>query len=217
MAKKKSKKRGRKPTRGAVNSYRIEIRRNKLKQIFLETQDVKELAVRLGVSQRTVWLDLEAIRNEVIEKLKKISKEDVFVEFLQDLKKDDAVLEDTISKAMDDLKEKNGDSTRASLYNAIVRAVAVRGINRAKRMYIGQTLGIYPMIRPGIDIKITYEMRVEIVETYIEGVIYPILMKSIKGKEEQRHVAEEIDRSTHQFLEESGLEGAGGEDEQLKE
>ncbi len=212
------KKRGRKKgVPGTVIQYKIILRRNKLKQMFLETQDVEKLAYRLNVSQRTVWKDLEAIRNEVIEKLKKISKEDVFVDFLQDLRRDDAILEDTISKAMKDIKARDGDSTRAALYNAVVRAVAVRGINRAKRMYIGQTLGIYPMIRPGIDIKVTYEMKLEVVMSYIETVIYPIMMKNVKTKEDQRRVAEEIDQGTHQFLEESGIEEPGQRDKQHKE
>lgn len=216
--KKSPKKRGRKKgVPGTVIQYKIIIRRNKLKQMFLETQDVEKLARRLNVSQRTVWKDLEAIRNEVIEKLKKISKEEVFQEFMQDLRRDNAILESVISKAMADSEKDDNDSTGAALYNAVVRAVAVRGINRAKRMYIGQTLGIYPMIRPGIDIKITYEMKLEVVMSYIETVIYPIMMKNVKTKEEQRRVAEEIDQGTHQFLEESGIEEPGQGDKQHKE
>lgn len=199
----------RKGAPGTKTYLEIYRRREKLKELLPSTRKASKLAKELGVSVRTVEKDMVAIRDEVLDNLEKADVKSIFADFLEGLDEDQAHLKNVISKALTDIKSLPPEQ-KSSLYTNIVMAVRTSNSNRATAYKLGQSLGIYPQIRPGIDISISYEEKRYIVVEIISDVVAPIILDAIKDKEDQRRVAKEIDARTTAYLSKSNF---GGTDE----
>lgn len=203
---KKIKRKVRKGDQGTKTWLVREARRNILKKRLLFTKDMDALARDLGVCRNTLIRDVRAIKREAVAELTHISPIKTFLEYKEGKDQEEVLLLDMISKLQNSIRDARNvkPGQKPGDWNAtagnIIAAIRTLLFARKERLRAGQSLGVLPMVRPGIDIQITIEEKREIVMRFIQDQLTPIFFKYIKDPEVQRNVAREIDGARDAFV-----------------
>jgi len=201
---------------GTLTAIKKMKRKNLIKEILVKTRApeliLEELRRRgIVISRWSLHRDMAEIESEAIDLISKVPKEEVFMAFMEDMDADNRELLKTIIDARKDIKELKRNQ-RSNLYNAITDAISKRVKNRTEAINVGQSFGIYPKVKPQLDVHITHEMRVEVTIHIIKQIVAPIIMSHISKPEDQRDAAKDIDRRISRYLHEPDSARAGQQD-----
>jgi len=183
------------------NNLKIMLRRNKLKQLLTKTQNTIELAEMLGTTRWTVMRDMKEIHREGLKMFADIDREDIFLEFMEEVDTNNRALAAAILGARADI-DRIHPKDRASLYMAMTRAVQARAAQNKDAIQVGQSLGIFPKASDKMEITVTFELKKKVTIEVIENAVIPALdiIPDLSMKEQ---VSRCIDERVGQLLSEN--------------